>query len=112
MACMLLACTSSGKGYESIDAKQAKEKMKEDVVIVDVRTQAEYEQGHIEDAVNIPLDAMDTIEEIVTDKSKPLLIYCRSGNRSAQAAQKLVEMQYEKVYDFGGIQDWTYEIVK
>lgn len=111
--CLLSACSGAGKqGYERMDASQAKEKMGEGAVVLDVRTSEEYAQGHIEGALNVPLDQIDTIDSLVSDKDQSILVYCRSGNRSAKAAARLVELQYTKVFDFGGIQDWPYDIVK
>lgn len=113
LSLLISGCGGSGSiSYEKISAKEAKEKMTdEQVFIVDVRSPQEFQEGHIQNAVNIPLDQ---IEEIVDQASKDeiILVYCRSGNRSAQAAQKLVELEYEHVFDFGGISDWSYEIVK
>lgn len=110
---LLVACTTANKqGYERIDAAQAKEKMGEGAVVVDVRTNEEYAQGHIEGAHNLPLDQIDTIDTLVSDKEQEILVYCRSGNRSATAAARLIELQYTKVFDVGGLQDWPYDIVK
>lgn len=98
--------------YETISAEAAKEKMDQgNVIIVDVRTKEEYEEGHIKDAINIPLDDIDQAGDQLK-KSDTILVYCRSGNRSAQAARKLSESNYEHIYDFGGITNWPYEIIK
>lgn len=98
--------------YETISAEKAKEKMDQgNVIIVDVRTKEEYEEGHIKDAINIPLDEIDQASNQLA-KNDTILIYCRSGNRSAKAAKKLYEMEYTSIYDFGGITNWPYEIVK
>ena len=84
----------------------------EEVTIVDVRTKEEYLEAHIEGAVLLTLDTIpEKAEEILTDKNETYLIYCRSGNRSNQAARELVDMGYQKIYDFGGIIDWEYETV-
>lgn len=100
--------------YQTISSEEAKSMIDEmeDAVILDVRTREEFEQGHIEKAVLIPYtDIEDKIESIVPDKEATLLVYCRSGRRSAIAAGKLAEMGYVKVYDFGGIIDWPYGTV-
>lgn len=99
--------------YTVIDAEQAKKMIDDgDVVILDVRTRAEYGEGHIADSYNVPLDEIDLgIERIAPDKDTVLLIYCRSGNRSKIAARALAEQGYLNVYDFGGIVDWPYDIV-
>ena len=83
-----------------------------DCVILDVRTQAEYEQGHIPGAVCVPNEAIGT-EGIpaLPDKEQLILVYCRSGNRSKQAAQKLANLGYTNIVEFGGILSWTGETV-
>ena len=113
LALMILsACSSSS--YHKISASKAKSMMEEgNVVVVDVRTQAEYDEGHIEGAILIPNESIGSTQpSALPDKEAVILIYCRSGNRSKQAADKLVAMGYTKIYDFGGIIDWTYGTVK
>lgn len=81
-------------------------------MILDVRQPGEYAQSHIPDAVNIPNETIqDESAELPEDKEQILLVYCRTGTRSKQAAKKLAELGYEKVYDFGGINDWSGETV-
>lgn len=100
--------------YAKITPDEAKERMgKEGVIVLDVRTPAEYAEGHIEGAVLLPVDQIQ--EQAVTalpDKSAEILVYCRSGNRSKIASKALIEMGYTKVFDFGGIIDWPYETIK
>lgn len=95
-------------------AKEAKEEMgKGDVIILDVRTKEEYDSGHIENSILIPVNDIEKeVENIFKDKEQKILVYCRSGNRSSQASKLLVKMGYTNVYDFGGIKYWPYEIVK
>lgn len=108
----LTACSSTAS-VTKISAKEAKEMMDtQEVIIVDVRTIEEFNEGHIENAINIPVETITAAPTELSDKEKTLLIYCRSGNRSAQASEKLAELGYTNVYDFGGIIDWTYAIVK
>lgn len=108
----LVGCSSS-VGYETISAEKAKEMMTQDnVVIIDVREEDEYAQGHIPHATLIPLGTITENNSKLPDQSKTLLIYCRSGRRSKQAAEKFVQLGYENVYDFGGIIDWPYDIEK
>lgn len=97
--------------YHKITAEDAKTMMDEgEVMIVDVRTQEEYDEAHIKDAVLLPHDSIGSEPPSeLPDKDAVLLIYCRSGNRSRQASDRLVEMGYSNVYDFGGINDWPYE---
>ena len=84
----------------------------DDYIIVDVRTFEEYCEGHIPGAINIPHeDIVDTEPELLANKEQMVLIYCRSGNRSKQAAEKLANMGYTNLIEFGGIIDWDGEIV-
>lgn len=85
----------------------------EEYVLLDVRTQEEFDAGYIEGARLLPdTEVRDRAETELPDKEKPILIYCRSGRRSALAAADLAELGYHEVYDFGGIIDWPYEIVR
>ena len=85
----------------------------QEVVVVDVRTQEEYDGGHIENAVLVPNESIGSeMPEALPDKEAPLLVYCRSGRRSKDAAEKLLALGYQSVYDFGGVIDWPYELVK
>ena len=100
--------------YHRITAEEAYEIMvSQEVVVVDVRTREEYDGGHIENAVLVPNESIGSeTPEALPDKEATLLIYCRSGRRSKQAAEKLLELGYQNVYDFGGVIDWPYELVK
>lgn len=82
-------------------------------IIIDVRTVAEYNEGHIPNAICIPNETIgnDIINEL-SNKEQLILIYCRSGNRSKQAAEKLKQLGYTNLIEFGGIIDWKGEIVK
>ena len=97
-----------------ISAEEAYEMMaSQEVVVVDVRTREEYDGGHIENAVLVPNESIDSeMPEALPDKEATLLVYCRSGRRSKDAAQKLLALGYQSVYDFGGVIDWPYELVK
>ncbi len=82
----------------------------EDVVIVDVRRQDEFDLGHIDGAILIPLnDLSNQVEEAIPNKKQAIIVYCRSGARSASAAKTLVNLGYEKIYDMGGIIEWQNE---
>ena len=100
--------------YHKISAEETHEMMaSQEVVVVDVRTREEYDGGHIENAVLIPNESIGReMPEALPDKEATLLIYCRSGRRSKDAAQKLLALGYQSVYDFGGVIDWPYELVK
>jgi rhodanese-related sulfurtransferase len=100
--------------YKKISAEEAKKIIEvEDVVILDVRTGEEYKEGHIKDSVLLPVTEIpDKVKNIIPDKETKILVYCRSGNRSATAAKTLLDMGYKNVIDFGGINSWPYDIVK
>ncbi len=101
--------------YKKITAEEAKEIIdtSSDYILLDVREENEFSEGHIEGAILIPYgEISDRAEEELPDKEKTILVYCRSGRRSSIAAEQLVELGYTDVQDFGGIIDWTYEIVK
>lgn len=102
-------------GFYEIDQDVAKEIMdsEEDIVILDVRSKEEYDEGHIIGAMVIPHDEIeDLAEEMILDKDKTILVYCRSGNRSKVAAKALAEVGYTDVREFGGIITWEYETEK
>ncbi len=96
--------------YIKLTPEEAKEMIdNEDVIILDVRTEEEFRQGHIEGAILIPDYDLDKLAgEKLPDKDATILIYCRSGNRSKLASHLLIGMGYQNVYDFGGILDWRY----
>lgn len=99
--------------YTQISQEQAKEMMdKEEVIILDVREQDEYDGGHIKGAVLLPVGSIneDTAKKVIPEKDSIVLVYCRSGNRSKTASQALADLGYTKVYEFGGIITWQYEI--
>ena len=98
--------------YVNITAQEAKEIMdtQEGYIILDVRTQDEYDQGHIPGAILIPdTEIKARAEEVLTDKDQLILVYCRSGRRSKLASEILVELGYTNIREFGGIIDWPYE---
>lgn len=106
---------SNSNSYQQVDAETAKELIdtEDDYVILDVRTQAEYDEGHIPDAILIPHDTVTTAtEDALPDKDQLILVYCRSGNRSKQASQALLNLGYTNVVEFGGINSWPYEVEK
>ena len=99
--------------YLNITAEEAKEIMdsEEGYVILDVRTQEEFDQGHIPGAILIPDTQIEArAEGVLTDKDQMILVYCRSGRRSKLAAESLVELGYTNIKEFGGILDWPYEV--
>ena len=101
--------------YEQITAEQAKTIMdtEKDYVIIDARTEEEFAEGHIENAILIPeYEIANRAEKELPDKEQLILVYCRSGRRSKIASEELVKLGYTNVKEFGGIIDWPYEIVK
>ena len=109
------ADNGTSAGYTQISQEEAIEMMKLDDghIIVDVRRQDEYDAGHIPGAILIPNESItDARPDELPDLDQVILIYCRSGNRSKQASQKLADMGYTNVYEFGGIITWPGEIVK
>ncbi len=99
--------------YHKITAEEAYAMMAGGTVtIVDVRTEQEYAEGHIADAVLVPNETIGgEAPEELPDMDATLLVYCRSGRRSKEASEKLLSLGYRNVYDFGGINDWPYDIV-
>ena len=118
LAMMLLTACGQDKEkgqeavYVNITAQQAKEIMdsQEGYIILDTRTQEEYDEEHIPGAILIPYDEiLEKAEGVLTDKNQLILVYCRSGRRSKLAAEDLVKLGYTNIKEFGGIIDWPYE---
>ena len=111
---MLTACgqdkeNDQGAVYVNITAEEAKQIMdtEEGYIILDARTQEEYDEGHIPGAIVISHEEItEKAEEVLTDKDQLILVYCRSGRRSKLAAEALVELGYTNIKEFGGIIDW------
>ncbi len=113
----LTACKDGGNTptYQQITAKEAKTIMdtEQDYVIIDARTEEEFAEGHIKNAILIPeYEIAERAEKELPDKDALILVYCRSGRRSKIASEELVKLGYTNVKEFGGIIDWPYEIVK
>lgn len=112
-AIVLLTACSASPSATKISSSEAMDMINsQDVIIVDVRTQLEFDEGHIANAILIPNETIVNEPTELPDKNATILVYCRSGNRSAQASAKLAKLGYTNVYDFGGIIDWPYAIVK
>ena len=126
MTMVLLICGCSGKieteqeteknMYIQITASEAKKMMdeQEEIFILDVREQSEYNEGHVPGAVLLPVGTIseETAAAVIENKDTVVLVYCRSGNRSKTAAQALADLGYTQIYEFGGIRDWPYEVEK
>lgn len=114
---LLLLFTGCGgrtadNSYQQITQEEAKEMMNtQEVIILDVREQNEYDSGHIPGAVLLPVGTIDedTAAAVIPEKDSTVLVYCRSGNRSKTASSALAELGYTNIYEFGGINTWPYE---
>ena len=111
----ILFISSCNNTYKSISMDEATKLIEErnDYILLDVRTYEEYKDGHIPNAINYPNENIDeNISLILPDKSQMILVYCRSGNRSKQASEKLYKMGYKNIIEIGGINSYKKEIIK
>ena len=114
-ALMLAGCAGAGNqtnSYRQISMDEAVAMMEQEngYIILDVRTPAEFAEKHIPNAINIPNETIGTDEiSALPDKDQLIMVYCRSGRRSKEAAEKLVKLGYTNVVEFGGILDWKGE---
>lgn len=101
--------------YQTITSEEAWNMMqtRTDLIILDVRSEAEYKESHIANSVNIPVNEIGDRfkEEITDDITKTILIYCRSGVRAKQASELLTELGYQNIINFGGITNWEHELI-
>ncbi len=112
LTCMLLfaTCGCTKEQKEHITGKSAKAFLEEgNTVLVDVRTDVEYDKDHIEGAISIPVDTPKImIERILKEKQKRIIVYCQSGNRSQTFKEQLTDMGYTNVYDLGAKENWNH----
>lgn len=110
--------STQAAAYKTLTPQQAKLRIEQNpaIVILDVRTQEEFDAGHIPDAVLLPVDLIEAksaeVAKVLPDKDAEILVYCRSGKRAHRASQALADMGYTNIEHIGGIMDWPYEIVK
>ncbi len=106
--------SSNAATYQKITPEEAQQMLQDqpDAILLDVRTQEEYDTQHIEGATLLTdSDIASRAADVLPDKDAVILVYCRSGRRSAASSQQLAELGYTNVYDFGGIIDWPYGVV-
>lgn len=108
MLCVMAMYGCENKNYTTISAAEGKQMLDDgDVILVDVREPSEYAEGHISGAILLPVGQIESkAEGVLTNKKAKIIVYCRSGRRSADAAKQLVDMGYSNIYDMGGIQSW------
>jgi len=112
MTLLLVGC-SNNILVKNINGNDADELINNNnAIIIDVRSRAEYESGHIKNSINIPIDTIDLneLEELVTSKDNNIIVYCASGGRSKNAAMTIANWGYVNVYDLGSINNWEGEI--
>ena len=115
---MLILLTGCGgtvveNTYQKITQEEAKNMMDtQEVIVLDVREQDEFDAGHIPGAVLLPVGTIttDTASSVIPEEDSMVLVYCRSGNRSKTASKALVDLGYTNIYEFGGINTWPYEV--
>jgi rhodanese-related sulfurtransferase len=110
---ILTSCGISSEGYRNVSSDEAKQLIdNKEVVVLDVRTPEEYQEGHIPNAILVPLQELDNkLNDL--DKEEPYLVVCRSGNRSTQASEILTSNRFANIYNMtGGMNSWAYEIAK
>lgn len=113
-----VGCKAQDEGQSSTVTKITPEKAKEmieensEVIILDVRTEEEFAQGHLKNAILLPdYNVTEKAESVLPDKNAPIIVYCRSGRRSSGASEALNQLGYSNIFDLGGIIDWPYDIV-
>lgn len=107
--------TASSGSYQQITASQVKERLDkgDKITVIDVRTPDEYAAGHIPGSLLIPFDEIKVkSDQLPQDKNTEIVVYCRSGRRSAIAAETLISLGYAKIYDLGAVSSWTYGLEK
>ncbi len=108
------ACQKEGHVdyISAVEAKQLMDTATEDYIILDARTQEEYDESHIPGAILIPYDEVkEKAKDMLPDKDQLIFVYCRTGRRSKHAAARLFELGYTNVKEFGGILSWEYDLV-
>jgi rhodanese-related sulfurtransferase len=108
---VLTACGISSEGYRNVSSEEAKQLIdNKEVVLLDVRTPEEYQEGHIPNAILLPLQELENkLNDL--DKEETYIVVCRSGNRSTQASEILINNKFTNINNMiGGMNNWSYEI--
>lgn len=111
---IIAGCSSKEDSQvKKVTSDEVVDLLKKDAILLDVRSESEYDGGHIPNAILLNVnDVENKIKDVSSDYDQAIIVYCRSGNRSATAAQTLIDMGYRNVYDLGAISNWEYEIEK
>ncbi len=105
---LLLILVGCGSTKDTINYVEAKEKIiNNGAILIDVRSKEEYDEKHIDGAISLPVDSIESnVSSVVSDKNSEIIVYCKSGVRSHEAYELLVGLGYKKVYDFGSMDNW------
>ena len=110
VVCLLLLTSCDSNSYKTIDSNVAMDLIENEAVVIDVREADEYNTGHIENAINIPVGSISSVDY---DKETVIIVYCASGMRSANAAKALIDAGYTNVYNLdGGLINWGFDLVE
>lgn len=109
---LTLCLTACGdKGYKIITSTEAQDLLKNDAILIDVRSAEEYSKFYIKDSINVPLDNIQELPDLIEDKETVIILYCQTGERSKEAAKKLAKLGYKNLYSLdGGLINWGYGV--
>ena len=109
---LTLCLTACGdKGYKIITSTEAQDLLKNDAILIDVRSAEEYSEFYIKDSINVPLDNIQELPDLIEDKETVIILYCETGERSKEAAKKLAKLGYKNLYSLdGGLINWGYGV--
>ncbi len=109
---LTLCLTACGdKGYKIITSTEAQDLLKNDAILIDVRSAEEYSEFYIKDSINVPLDNIQELPDLIEDKETVIILYCETGERSKEAAKELVKLGYKNLYSLdGGLINWGYGV--
>ena len=109
---LILCLTACGdKGYKIITSTEAQDLLKNDAILIDVRSTEEYNEFYIKDSINVPLDNIQDLLNLIEDKETVIILYCQTGERSKEAAKKLAKLGYKNLYSLdGGLINWGYGV--